>query len=247
MTNFFTIDGVEIPYDLTWTRIAISLSGGADSALLAYLVCSLVQDHSNQPITVHIISHTRMWKTKPWQEFDSLYVLNWLQKQFPNIEFERHTGFIAPELEWGSKGPTMTDEYGKLVSGDNIQQRAFAEYICFHKNVDVYFNAVTKNPIGTDFHGLPTRDVEASDENKHLTIMTHMGRLACHPFRFTEKSWVMKQYVRLGIEQLRDITRSCEGEFPELNYKTYTPGQYVPTCGECFWCKEREWAIEQSK
>ena len=46
-------------------------------------------------------------------------------------------------------------------------------------------------------------------------------------------------------EDLFNITRSCEGEFNGINYKTYTPGQFVPLCNECFWCKERAWAIEQ--
>jgi hypothetical protein len=74
-----------------------------------------------------------------------------------------------------------------------------------------------------------------------------MNRWAIHPFRFTEKSWVIKQYKDLEIEELLNITRSCEGEFENLTYETYTPGQYVPTCGKCFWCKEREWAIEYNK
>jgi hypothetical protein len=75
--------------------------------------------------------------------------------------------------------------------------------------------------------------------------MIHMGRYAVHPFRFVEKDWIIKQYYRLGIESLLNTTRSCEGEFKGIDYKTYILGQHVPTCGECFWCKEREWAIEQ--
>jgi hypothetical protein len=94
---------------------------------------------------------------------------------------------------------------------------------------------------------MPTRDIDPTDDNKHLEQMMHMGKLACHPFRFVEKSWVVLQYKLLGIESLFDLTRSCEGEFKNLNYQNYTPGQYVPVCGTCFWCKEREWAIEQSK
>jgi len=75
--------------------------------------------------------------------------------------------------------------------------------------------------------------------------MTHMGRTAVHPFRFIEKSWIIKQYKDLGLQKLFDITRSCEGTFKKLDYKNYKPGQKVPICGECFWCKERAWAIEQ--
>ena len=52
---------------------------------------------------------------------------------------------------------------------------------------------------------------------------------------------------------LFDLTRSCEGDadiypevFGDLDYKTYVPGSPVPTCGKCFWCKEREWGVANS-
>jgi hypothetical protein len=240
--NFYDVDGVKVPFDKKWNSIAISLSGGADSALLAYLLCNLVDEKQ----TVHIVNHVRMWKTRPWQGWDSLYVYNWLEKQFPNIQFKRHTNFIAPELEYGNIGPTLTDEYGKQVSGDNIEIRAFAEHVCFWENVDAYYNAVTRNPRNVDFVGIPGRDVDPTNDNKHLALMIHMGKYAIHPFRFIEKDWVIRQYNRLGLESLLNITRSCEGEFENLTYKNYTPGQYVPTCGKCFWCQERNWALNQN-
>ena len=91
------------------------------------------------------------------------------------------------------------------------------------------------------------RNIEPTESNQHLTLMIHMGRYAVHPFRFVEKDWIIKQYKRLEIEDLLNTTRSCEGEFENINYRTYIKGQVVPTSGVCFWCKEREWAIEQSK
>jgi 7-cyano-7-deazaguanine synthase in queuosine biosynthesis len=76
--------------------------------------------------------------------------------------------------------------------------------------------------------------------------MTHIGVDIVHPFVYTTKDWIVNQYSDNKILDLFDITRSCEGEFEGLNYKTYTLGDSVPVCGECFWCKEREWAIEQA-
>ena len=77
--------------------------------------------------------------------------------------------------------------------------------------------------------------------------MIHMGKYAIHPFMFVDKSWVVKQYKRKDLMDLFKITRSCEGEFDNINYKTYTKGQYVPVCNTCFWCLERNWAIEQTQ
>lgn len=238
----FLIDGVSIPFNNTWD-FAISLSGGADSALLAYLLCT----QANRKQTIHIINHIRMWKTRPWQEFDAWNVTDYLGEKFPNLRFIVHKNFIAPELEYGNIGPSLVDEYGKHVSGDNIQQRAFAEYICNKHNIHAYYNAVTRNPRTVDLNGMKERDIELNDNNGHMRIMQHMGRYAIHPLRFIEKDWVIKQYKNYDIIDLLELTRSCEGEFKDLDYKTYKPFQPVPTCNTCFWCKERAWAIEQSK
>lgn len=232
---------IEIPFDQNWRRIAISLSGGADSALMTYLLCQNVTDQE-----VHIISHIRCWKTKPWQEHDSENVYKWFIKHFPRIKFFRHVNFIAPDLEYGNRGPIIIDEYGKSVSGDNAEIRAFAEYICHREKIDCYYNAVTRNPKNVNLKGaMPERDIDPTPENKYLYFTTHMGRYACHPFRFIDKSWIMQKYKDLGINDLRDITRSCEGTFENLNYKNYIQGQIVPVCEECFWCRERSWALEQ--
>lgn len=239
--NFIKYDQIELPFDKNWKKIAISLSGGADSALLSYLICKEVVDQE-----IHFISHIRCWKTKPWQKYDAVNVYSWFLEKFPNIKMHRHTNFIPPEMEWGDVGPVWRDEYGKNVSGDNIELRAFAEYICYSYDIDIYFNAVTRNPRNVDFNGMPSRDIEKTEKNKHLEFMPHLGRLASHPFRFVEKNEIIKLYKKFDIMDLFYLTRSCEGTFMSLDYKNYVPGQEVPICNECFWCKERQWALDNA-
>ncbi len=233
-----------IPFESNWKNVAISVSGGADSALLAYLVCEQAYEHDT---TIHIINHVRMWKTRPWQQYDADRVYKWLFQRFYHTTFKRHTNFIAPDIEYGNIGPNLTDEYGKKVSGDNIQQRAYGEFICNKYSIDAYYNAVTRNPRLASFNGMRERDIDPSEDNKHLERMTHMGVEVLHPFRFIDKSEIVKKYKELNLMDLFEVTRSCEGEFDGIDYTTYKPGQFVPVCGKCFWCKEREWAIEQSK
>jgi hypothetical protein len=241
----YFVSTIKVPFNPEWKKIAVSLSGGADSALLAFLLCEQIVDHGLTDFEVHIISHIRCWKTKPWQQWDSLRVLKWLEERFPTIKFVRHSNFIAPDLEYGSKGPNIIDEYGKLVSGDNIQIRAFSEYVCHYNNVDAYYNGVTKNP--DSIKGMPSRDVKLSDDNKHLAEMKHMGKMVYHPFRFFDKGVILKEYKNRNLLDLFNITRSCEGEFKNITYENYQQGQYVPICENCFWCKEREWALEKIK
>lgn len=239
----FEVDGVSIPFDPKWKNIAISLSGGADSALLTFLICNQIKDFSTK---IHIINHVRCWKTKPWQQYDAESVIAWISKRFPDISFYKHINFISPELEYANIGPSLIDEYGKQVSGDNIEQRAYAEFVCYKNQVDAYYNAVTRNPRSEKFNGMKERDIEKNSENEHLEIMLHMGKWALHPFRFVEKFWIIKQYHNFNLQDLLSLTRSCEGIFEDLDYRNYIPGQMVPICNECFWCKERKWAVEQN-
>lgn len=243
------IGGIPFPFNPLWKNIGISVSGGADSALLAYILATLA---NNSDTELHIISNVRMWKLRPWQRYNSIEVYQWLCSKFPAIKFYRHENFIPPDFEWGTTGPNIKDEYGEIKSGDTIEIRSHAEFIAHSESLDAYYNAVSHNPPVSLTGAMSTRNVEPTINNVSKMITTHMGRTSCHPFRFIDKSWIYKQYVDYGIMDLYKITRSCEGDtssYPEvfkgLDYQTYTPGQYVPVCGQCFWCQERSWAESQ--
>ena len=224
---------MELVLNKNWKRIGISLSGGADSALLAYLILK------ESSADIYFTTQIRMWKTRPWQRYIAQDVVEWFRKNFPN-RIEHIEGFIPPEMEEPNT-TYITDEYGKLKPGNRIILRAHNEWIAHNYKLDAWYAAVNKNP-----------DIEIpgalAERNEGVLPLhtTHMGVDICHPFVYTTKDWIVKQYINENILDLFNITRSCEGEFKDLDYTTYTPRQIVPTCGECFWCKEREWAIEQA-
>jgi hypothetical protein len=218
-----------------WERIGISISGGADSALLAYLICS------NTNADIHFTNQIRLWKTRPWQEHVADNVIDWFKSHFKN-NFYLHRNLIPSELEWSDKGPTIVDEYGKLKSGNQIILRSHNEYIAHKYKLNALYGGINKNPDIKIEGSLADRD------NGHiLPHFIHNGIDICHPFVYTKKDWIIKQYYEHDIEDLLNLTRSCEGEFKDIDYTTYTSEHYVPVCGKCFWCKEREWAIEQNK
>lgn len=235
------IDGVYFPLNPEWKKISISVSGGADSALLSYIICnSLVK--MDLKMEIHIISNVRMWKTRPWQKYNSLDVYNWLVKRFPTLHFRRHENFISPEIEYGTIGPIIKDVYGQMKSGDQISTRSHVEYICATHNINAWFAGITKNP-PEEFsgNGMSDRNVDKLVDLNSIMI-EHEGVWACHPFKYVTKDWIVKQYIENDIMDLFNITRSCEGEFTQLTYKNYVPGQLVPLCEKCFWCHERNWA-----
>ena len=123
-----------------WKRIGISLSGGADSALLAYLICKNVSTTTD----IHITNQIRMWKTRPWQGPVVDGVIDWLGNKFDN-NFIVHKNLVPPELE----EPTdylIKDEYGKMKSGNRIILRSHNEYIAHQYNLDALYGGVNMNP-----------------------------------------------------------------------------------------------------
>lgn len=224
-----------------WSKIGISLSGGADSALLAYLICS------NTGAEIHFTTQIRMWKTRPWAEYVARNVVDWFKNNFKNT-FYHHTNLVPPELE----EPTnylIKDEYGKMKSGNRIILRSYNEYIANKYKLNALYGGINLNP-DIIFDGR----VKERDTGHIPPHFIHDGIDICHPFVYTSKDWIIKQYYKNGIEDLLELTRSCEGDnvhysevFKDLDYKTYTPRQYVPICGKCFWCKEREWALANAR
>jgi len=224
------IDEVEIPVEQSWKRIGISLSGGADSALLSYLVLK------NTTADIYFTTQIRMWKTRPWQRYVAKDVVSWFQEKFNNKIYHLEN-FIPPEMEEPNT-TYITDEYGKLKSGNRIILRAYNEYISQSYSLDAWYAGVNLNP-SEYFQGA----LEDRNTANIPSVLEHMGVKVLHPFINVRKDWIIRQYINNNIGELLEITRSCEGEFENLNYTNYTPYQLVPTCGNCFWCKEREWGI----
>jgi 7-cyano-7-deazaguanine synthase in queuosine biosynthesis len=226
---------MELYLNPDWKRIGISLSGGADSALLAYLICKNVSSTTE----IHINTQIRLWKTRPWAEHVADNVVAWFKDNFDH-KFYVHKNLVPPELE----EPTeylIKDEYGKMKPGNRIILRSHNEYIAHKHNLDALYAGVNMNP-DVDFPG----KVAERDHGHIAPHFVHNGVDICHPFVYTKKNWIIRQYYNNNIESLLNVTRSCEGEFEGLDYTTYKPGMVVPLCGDCFWCKERQWGIDNA-
>jgi tRNA(Ile)-lysidine synthase TilS/MesJ len=104
-TVFLTrIGQLDIPFDRTWKRIGVNLSGGADSALLTYLLCKIIVDNKLDT-KIDVITYQRCWETRPWQGHVSRKVYAWFLDNFADIINDRHTAYIPPEIEHGVVGP----------------------------------------------------------------------------------------------------------------------------------------------
>lgn len=243
------ISHLDIPFDPNWKRIGVNLSGGADSALLTYLLCNIIENLKLET-KIDIITYVRCWETRPWQGYVSLQVFNWLQERFPNIIQNRHLNYIPPELEHGVAGPIIDGR-----SGDQIIVGSFNKYAAYNFYLDAVFNATSKNPDDLREDRMRNRDKDAEDGNLTDVWMPNKksNSVFVHPFRFVKKDWIVAQYHILGILDLYKLTRSCEGDINHHenvkqaceHFKDYTPGMHIPECKQCWWCEERAWAESQ--
>lgn len=243
------VNGVEIPFSPSWKKVAVNLSGGADSACMTYILAKIIQDNKSN-CKIDVISHIRCWSTRPWQEPIALDVFNHLKELFPTIINNRHTNFVAPELEMGVTGPIIPHK-GKMRSGDQIQTDSFNAYLMFKHKFDAVFNATTHNPYTGEF----LKTLSDRDKNPDNAIVSDFMIHKEHgvvftPFSYVDKSWILSQYKYFDIMDLFNITRSCEGDFGDKNIfevipglTAYKHGVKIPECGHCFWCQERNWAI----
>lgn len=249
--------GVIIPFNKTWKSISIRLSGGADSALLTYILCKIITEN-NIDCEIHAISFIRNWATRPWQNYISIQVYDKLVNMFPNIKFSRHPGFVPPSIEHGAVGgaiiPYNNNGVIKYETGEGIVMSDFDKFIAGTYNTKAAYVGITSNPpaYDTQRREMSERDLDLKKTNIHKLVEYRKKTDTWYmvPLRYIDKKWVVSQFINDGILDLYSMTRSCEGDLvlhPELakiipTFKDYTPGMYVPICNDCWWCWERKWA-----
>lgn len=249
--KLFRYDGLDIPFSPSWNKIGINLSGGADSSCLLMLLCDIITAN-DLSCEIHVVTHHRCWNVRPWQAPVALAVYDKFREKFPQIVFHRHKNYIPPELEWGVLGPITTDAKGRQRSGDQIIVASFNEYTMYNEQLDAMYNATSRNP-DVDFpHKMANREKPPEQGTLRDLIFPKQFGHVILPFTFVRKDWIVAQYYRRGMEDIYHTTRSCEGNighetsrhlFEKL--EDYKPGAYVPVCGECFWCLERQWAEDR--
>ena len=242
-------DEFTILFNPEWKNVAVNVSGGADSACLTSILATIIKEN-NYNCKIHVISHVRVWQTRPWGAPISLEVYNKLKEMWGDIIGDRLVNFIPTELEESASGPDLIE--GR--SGDRIIVGAFNKYASYTYNFDAVFNGTTLNPQEME------TDVRPHDRNYIPDFTTetfkpfeHKQGTTYKPFQFVEKDFVIGTYLRHGWQNLLSTTRSCEGDVvmdPEMfvDYTKYKHGvTELPECGRCFWCKEREWATSTAE
>mgnify|MGYP005991278807 FL=1 len=233
---------INIP--IIMNNVIIRLSGGADSAILLYMICDTYEKAETQlnlwPITV-------IHGVRNWQSYHAQQVLDYMMEKFPDVNWKTHE--VIKCMDPGGK-PNNKNANNYVDDQESLIDKVVAEYA----GSAAVFNGVTANPpeeIGQKYWGSSKvfgkkvwdvrekhRDWKFIADRKPIEDDSARKLVHVNPFIQHHKGHVAKLYYDYGlIDDLLPLTRSCEGW-------DYMTANYSKTCGECWWCMEREWAFE---
>lgn len=175
---------IEIPEH--YSKIGIKISGGADSALLAYILALYKKYERN----IDLIPITVINAIKPHQHIFAQRVVKFIEDKL-DVKFEPHQ--IKPEL-------VDPQRYGE-------EQSVFVRSLRKQEIIETHFTGITENPdveLKTDYTGDSTR-------NKDLGSKPTRDLYSFHPFANINKKAIAELYEGYGLmDTLFPITRSCE-------------------------------------
>ena len=226
-----TIDDnfIEIAVPKHKRDIGVMVSGGADSALVAYLFAKTVKKYNTgtkiYPITTEFMA-------RPCNIRGAYNVLRTIEKLL-DMRFGQHLIFPTPNhLEH------VTDEDKKRLFSKNINE--------YRSRYNLLFigNGLTANPPIEEVPDTKfVRDLDRENVKEKLS-----QEYTQYPFLLSDKKVIGKLYSNEGLlDSLFTLTRSCEANTEESKNHTLTCFDFKPKGEECWWCRERAYGFQEYK
>lgn len=211
---------VEVGFDPKFKNIGLRISGGADSAIVGYMLCEFILENLLENDTT-IIPITINQNGKAYQIERSTGVINFYKSFFPEIKFGNHYTAIS-EVE--------SRDYTPI-------QKKLSETLFQDGIIDCLFLGITANPPLEELNKLgfagrfpPDREYEVIrktfDDNRY------------RPLTNAHKQDVATLYDYYNLKYtLFPLTRSCE------SYNMDITKNMTRHCGRCYHCTERYWGF----
>jgi 7-cyano-7-deazaguanine synthase in queuosine biosynthesis len=201
----------------TWYhKVGIKISGGADSAIVAYMLAKYVTEERND---ITIIPITVNHEGKAYQEPFAKGIIKHLTDVFGTI-FDEHEVGYCPE---GSQYVTS--------------QAALVQSLYKDQKINCHYVGITRNPPNEamDIIGWNGPADDRSPGEK-LRSTKNGDNTSFKPLVNIDKKGVAELYETLGVtDTLFPLTRSCE-DFTD---------DFSKHCEECWFCKERYWGFSR--
>jgi len=200
--------------------LALSMSGGADSTMLCYLLAKTSRRHNLQ-ITIQPYNGYDIWA--PMDSKGVVKIIKYIQSKFPTVD-----------IQWPIS--TVFDTNGDLgPRSKNMYIRPLLDKLEAHNVVDLVMNGISLGP------PIEVQETFRNWQDPAVDVRRRHGKRQWHeieraiehlsPLKHIDKRFIVQCYKEFDIEDLLEITNSCI--YPQGN------------CGECWWCQERNWALNQ--
>lgn len=225
---------ITIPKDVK--RIGVLISGGVDSTIAIYHLFKYIADKGLTD-AIDIVPMTGDDQRRPVGLWVAREVLDWLKEKHPTIRFLDHE-------VWDNTVPKHKKEDSHLY--ETKQQRDHKNHIRLIKelNIDMIYSGTTKNPSKEKIAewGITERYPNHRNDGKNsLTFQNSQGvdYWVYSPWRNTDKRFVTGVWKVTGVfDEYYHETDSCIGHIDERG------NDFMVTCGACFWCRERQWGLQ---
>lgn len=208
------------PHNEVVNRVGIRLSGGADSAILAYMLAVYKQKY--RP---HIILHpiTCVNNNKPYQEIFAKRVIEKIT-ELTGVKFGEH---FVEHID------------GSDYTGN---QKKFIDELYANRLLDIHFMGETMNPpLGTEEAEQWFFDGGGRDHARDALGDVHIPVCIYRPLRNINKRGTRELYEYFGVlDTLYPITRSCEMQTDSRFFQSFDIH-----CDRCWFCLERRWGFGQ--
>jgi hypothetical protein len=239
------VNGLPFHFDAAFQRVGLSLSGGADSTILFYMLCKLIEDTGSK-CKIMPTTAVRFHDTKPWLEIAPKNVYAYMKERFPDIVLEHDWYFIPPDLEVVKMKKLGLRHLNKALPTDKMFTDvlctiSYNDYLAKKQKLQFMYSGTTMNPPEEYDNAPQFRNREIVKNNIDQVISASF----INPFALVSKDYTMAQYENYQVQDLLDMTRSCEADTKVLGEMwMHIEDEEPPACGYCFFCKERQWGVD---
>ena len=200
--------------------ILFNISGGADSAILLYILCDYLQKQKRDvKINCLTLSFDRRYR---WQNKRAANIIEYVisNLNFYNIKNHHtiyHHGFSDVPLNAYQKDQWIEGKFDILMGGNTANPRW-----------DTDIETKDGNRVNLWTTNCPTIEGRNQDNIDQWIYRDGYGYYS--PFANVDKRFVADMYIQYGVEDLLTLTRSCCSDIPDTE----------PPCGVCWSCAERK-------
>lgn len=212
-------------------KLGWSGSGGLDSSLaMFYVLTYITQNNLEDLITIYPL--TGVDKRRPTNKFDIVDIMNLFKEKFPKVQWAEPT-FWDNTREW------VNGELLRKIDKDRVKLKEYAlEY-----GLQMILNGRTSNPpmeviesFGSEYEEDRShdrdRDILYNPEDPEYSYFWWY-----RPWENCDKKFIGHFYKENNLlEDLYPLTWSCVEYALKTKY-------FTEPCGECYWCKEKEWGF----